>query len=1073
MADAEKQIKAAFRSLTKKIVRKRIVDEGVRIDGRGPTDIRPLSAEVGVLPTVHGSGLFQRGETQVLNVTTLGMPRMEQMLDTLEHRSTRKRYMHHYNFPPFSTGETGFMRGPKRREIGHGMLAERALVPGAAQPRTSSPTRSAPSPRCCRPTAPPRWARSARSTLSLMDAGVPIKAPVAGIAMGLVFAEGKYTTLTDILGAEDAFGDMDFKVAGTAEFVTALQLDTKIDGIPADVLGQALEQAKEARLAILEVMHGAIAEPRAEVGATAPKIISFEIPIDKIGEVIGPKGKVINAIQQETGADISVDDDGMVGTGQHRLDRLAVRSPRPSARSSSSSTRRPPRSAQTYPGRVVNITKFGAFVNILPGRDGLLHISKLGGGKRIDRVEDVLDLGDEVEVRGRRRRPERQGLALAWSTPSGSTIGVRRAPAARRPSVRAQRRRAATATTTAAAPTASTSRSRTPSTSEIRDEFGDLGPEPAGGRRRRRAVAAAAVERRPQRRRWPRRSGGGRRSAADADGELRGATSRRPTPAHRRRPSIDTTLAYGLRVVTERMPEARRSAIGVWVGVGSRDEPDELAGASHFLEHLLFKGTEERSARSIADGGRRRRRRDERLHDARAHGVLHAGCPSAQLGFGLDLLADVVARPGVPARRGRRRARGHPRRAPHERGRARRRAAHALCEALFPGHPLGPRDARHRGHRSRRWPATTIAEFHARSSTGPANLVVVAAGDLDHDAVVDGRRPAASPAAERGRRARAHRAADRARAAGASSHRPDRAGARRHRAGGRCTTTTPTATPSAVANQVLGGGMSSRLFQEIREERGLAYTVYSSPSSYSATAARGRSYAGTAPEAPGRGARASSTTSSTGSLADGITEEEHEVAVGYLEGSMLLGLEDTGSRMARLGGEHDRPATRSSRSTSTSTASGRSRSTTSPACCDRVFAGPRTVAAVGPFDDDEPTPRRRRRPPPKLTFAVRPPDAGNHVLLWPRRPSGRRGRSGFARAHPLRNGPLPVPAARTRDGATAANSRPRRPSAAWSLASTSTVTVPSSSRRPTAINRPPAAVICCGSIEKQSRAWTR
>ncbi len=394
--NATKQIKAAVRSLTKAIVRKRIVEEGVRIDGRGVTDIRPLSAEVGVLHAVHGSGLFQRGETQVLNVATLGMPRMEQMLDTIGI-DDRKRYMHHYNFPPFSTGETGFMRGPKRREIGHGLLAERALVPVIPTVeefpytlRTVSDVLSS--------NGSTSMASVCGSTLSLMDAGVPIKAPVAGIAMGLVYAEGKYTALTDILGAEDAFGDMDFKVAGTSEFVTALQLDTKISGLPAEVLAKALDQAKDARLKILEVMHEAIAEPRPEVGPTAPKIVSFEIPIDKIGEVIGPKGKVINAIQQETGADISVDDDGTVGTVSigsndsgvvaeaERQIRLILNPPTAEV-------------GQVYQGKVVNITKFGAFVNILPGRDGLVHISKLGGGKRIDRVEDVLDLGDEIEVR--------------------------------------------------------------------------------------------------------------------------------------------------------------------------------------------------------------------------------------------------------------------------------------------------------------------------------------------------------------------------------------------------------------------------------------------------------------------------------------------------------------------------------------------------------------------------------------------------------------------------------------------------------------------------------------------------
>ena len=393
---AERQLKAAFRSVTKEVVRSRIVNEGVRIDGRGPADIRPLSAEVGILPSVHGSGLFQRGETQVLNVTTLGMPRMEQMIDALGNVE-RKRYMHHYNFPPYSTGETGFMRGPKRREIGHGMLAERALVPVLPAPdefgytiRTVSDVLSS--------NGSTSMGSVCGSTLSLMDAGVPLRAPVAGIAMGLVYADGKYTTLTDILGAEDAFGDMDFKVAGTADFVTALQLDTKIDGIPADVLAQALQQAKDARLEILRVMAGAIAEPRAEVGETAPKIVTFEIPMDKIGEVIGPKGKVINAIQQETGADISVDDDGSVGrVSIGSTDSGAVREAERQIRL----ILNPPTAevGQVYPGRVVNVTKFGAFVNILPGRDGLLHISKLGGGKRIDRVEDVLDLGDAVEVR--------------------------------------------------------------------------------------------------------------------------------------------------------------------------------------------------------------------------------------------------------------------------------------------------------------------------------------------------------------------------------------------------------------------------------------------------------------------------------------------------------------------------------------------------------------------------------------------------------------------------------------------------------------------------------------------------
>ena len=394
--NATTQIKSAIRSLTKSLVRKRIVEEGLRIDGRTPTDLRSLSSEVGILPTAHGSGLFQRGETQVLNITTLGTKRMDQMIDGIDP-ITRKRYMHHYNFPPFSTGEAGFMRGPKRREIGHGALAERALMPVVPSEdewpytlRLVSDVMSS--------NGSTSMASVCSSTLSLMDAGVPIKSPVAGIAMGLVYAEGKYTTLTDILGAEDAFGDMDFKVAGTSEFITALQLDTKIEGIPADVLAAALDQAKDARMQILEVMTEAIPEPRDDVRDVAPKIISFEIPLDKIGEVIGPKGKVINAIQQETGAEVIVDDDGVMGTvSVAGTDRDAVYE----AERQINLILDPPTAdvGGVYNGKVVNITNFGAFVNILPGRDGLLHISKIGRGKRIKRVEDVLELGQEIEVR--------------------------------------------------------------------------------------------------------------------------------------------------------------------------------------------------------------------------------------------------------------------------------------------------------------------------------------------------------------------------------------------------------------------------------------------------------------------------------------------------------------------------------------------------------------------------------------------------------------------------------------------------------------------------------------------------
>ncbi len=390
-----RQISSAIRTVTKEIVRRRIVTDGVRIDGRAPDQLRPLMSRVGVIPTAHGSGLFQRGETQVLNFTTLGIGRSDMLIDDLSP-TEKKRYFHHYNFPPFCTGETGFMRGPKRREIGHGALAERAVfpvVPGFEEwpytVRTVSEVMAS--------NGSSSMASVCGSTLSLMDAGVPIKAPVAGVAMGLVHAEDKWVTLTDILGAEDAFGDMDFKVAGTTDFITALQLDTKIAGIPASVLTAALRQAREARLDILDVMAETIMEPRPDVRDTAPKVVTFEIPVEKIGEVIGPKGKVINAIQSETGADISVDDDGAVGiVAVASTDRGAVLE----AERQIKLILDPPTAdvGATYRGRVVNITKFGAFVNILPGRDGLVHISKLGGGRRIDRVEDVLELGEEIEV---------------------------------------------------------------------------------------------------------------------------------------------------------------------------------------------------------------------------------------------------------------------------------------------------------------------------------------------------------------------------------------------------------------------------------------------------------------------------------------------------------------------------------------------------------------------------------------------------------------------------------------------------------------------------------------------------
>jgi len=442
--EREREVRAAIRSLTKKMVRSRIVNENLRIDGRAPTDIRALSAEVGLLPTAHGSGLFQRGLTQVLNVTTLGMPRMNQLIDTIGVDNT-KRYIHHYNFPPYSVGEPGRMMGPRRRDIGHGMLAERALLPVIPAQEDFPYTLRLVSD-VLSSDGSTSMGSVCGSTLSLMDAGVPIKAPVAGIAMGVVYAEGRYTTLTDISGAEDAFGDMDFKVAGTSEFVTALQLDTKIDGLPADILAQALRQAREARLKILDVMLAAIRTPNEDVKPYAPKIVSMEVPIDKIGEIIGPKGKVINAIQQETGADVAVDDDGMVG-------RVTIGATESTA--VNEARRRielildPPTAevGKVYAGKVVNITKFGAFVNILPGRDGLLHISRLGQGKRVERVEDVLELGQSVEVvvddidpQGKislsiagqapapknEKNDERPSQAPAESAPAATTDGVKR-----------------------------------------------------------------------------------------------------------------------------------------------------------------------------------------------------------------------------------------------------------------------------------------------------------------------------------------------------------------------------------------------------------------------------------------------------------------------------------------------------------------------------------------------------------------------------------------------------------------------------------------------------------------------
>ncbi|HET7689888.1 MAG TPA: polyribonucleotide nucleotidyltransferase [Nocardioidaceae bacterium] len=394
----EKELGAAFRSVTKKLVRERVLRDKVRIDGRGLSDIRTLSAEVGVIPRVHGSSLFERGETQILGVTTLNMLTLEQKLDTLSPEKSR-RYMHKYVFPPFSTGETGRVGSPKRREIGHGALARRALLP-VLPTREEFPYAIRQLSEAMGSNGSTSMGSVCASTLALLQAGVPLRASVAGIAMGLISGEidGKteYVALTDILGAEDAFGDMDFKVAGTREFVTALQLDTKLDGIPAEVLAGALTQARDARMAILDVMAEAISEPE-EMSIHAPRIITVKIPVDKIGEVIGPKGKVINQIQDDTGAQLTIEDDGTIYIGATNGE--AAEAARQAVNAIANPTM--PEVGERYLGTVVKTTNFGAFVSLLPGKDGLLHISKLrdlAGGKRVEAVEDVLSVGQKVQV---------------------------------------------------------------------------------------------------------------------------------------------------------------------------------------------------------------------------------------------------------------------------------------------------------------------------------------------------------------------------------------------------------------------------------------------------------------------------------------------------------------------------------------------------------------------------------------------------------------------------------------------------------------------------------------------------
>ena len=390
--DNSKAIKLAFKSIFKELVRDRVVSGGPRLDGRTPTDIRNISSEINLLPMVHGSSLFLRGETQVLNVTTLGMSRLEQMLDTID-TVTSKRYMHHYNFPPYSTGEAYMMRGPKRREIGHGALAEKAILP-VIPPKADFPYTIRVVSEAISSNGSTSQASVCASSLSLMAAGVPIREHVSGIAMGLISKNNEFVTLTDILGAEDALGDMDFKVAGTRGVITALQLDMKIEGLPSDILRKALEQAKDARHHILDIMEDTISEPADSLSGNAPRLESIELPKDKIGEVIGPKGKNIRKIEEETGASVEIDDDGILTLGsteQESLDTakemvMAIIDPEE------------PELNQEYEGEVVSLAKYGAFINILPGRDGLMHISKFHSEIRVSDPEKVLSVGDKIQV---------------------------------------------------------------------------------------------------------------------------------------------------------------------------------------------------------------------------------------------------------------------------------------------------------------------------------------------------------------------------------------------------------------------------------------------------------------------------------------------------------------------------------------------------------------------------------------------------------------------------------------------------------------------------------------------------
>ena len=383
------QISEAFHDVFKKIVRNRILDEGVRPDGRDTRTIRSLSAEVGLFPRPHGTGLFNRGETQVLSLATLGMPGEQQELDDLFPEES-KRYMHHYNFPPYSTGEAYPLRGPRRREIGHGALAERALLPVIPSKEQFPYTIRVVS-EVLSSNGSTSMASTCGSTLALMDAGVPLKAPVGGIAMGLITDGGRYAVLTDIQGLEDHLGDMDFKVAGTREGITALQMDIKIKGVTRQVLSEALEQARIARLQILDVIEATLPAPRAELSKYAPKMLTTHINVDKIGALIGPGGKNIRALQERYEVKIDIEEDGTVfvaSTGGSGAQQAIAHI---------EGMMQTAEEGKVYTGKVVRLTDFGAFVEILPGTDGMVHISQLSD-RRIETVADAVQIGDEILV---------------------------------------------------------------------------------------------------------------------------------------------------------------------------------------------------------------------------------------------------------------------------------------------------------------------------------------------------------------------------------------------------------------------------------------------------------------------------------------------------------------------------------------------------------------------------------------------------------------------------------------------------------------------------------------------------